>query len=259
MLIQWPDRFYHTSADTPDKVDPSSLARSGALAAAYAYWLSAAGAKDAAWLGHEMIARFKVRLVETVQGALTQALAAKTGEGLAEIVDTLDRRMAYLLSREKAALETLRRLAPVGCPIEHLQDEATKVTTRELGWAKGAIDLCTVTLGLKELPPIPPRELSDTELGAADLIPMRLVRGPIPVDSYIHLLQATDRESWRQLLKARDSHTSYTLTTLALFWADGQRSLLEIADLVEQELALRDIELLVRYFQLLENLGLVTL
>ena len=33
MLIHWPDRFYHTSADTPDRVSPDSLARSGALAA----------------------------------------------------------------------------------------------------------------------------------------------------------------------------------------------------------------------------------
>ena len=33
MLIQWPDRFYHTSADTPDRTDPGSLARAGSLAA----------------------------------------------------------------------------------------------------------------------------------------------------------------------------------------------------------------------------------
>ncbi|MFN2289657.1 MAG: DUF4910 domain-containing protein, partial [Anaerolineae bacterium] len=33
MLIQWPDRFYHTSADTPDRTDPRSLARAGSLAA----------------------------------------------------------------------------------------------------------------------------------------------------------------------------------------------------------------------------------
>ena len=33
MLIQWPDRYYHTSEDTLDKVDPAMLARIGSLAA----------------------------------------------------------------------------------------------------------------------------------------------------------------------------------------------------------------------------------
>ena len=43
MIIQWPDKFYHTSADTLEKVDPVSLARSGSLAAAYAYFVAQAG------------------------------------------------------------------------------------------------------------------------------------------------------------------------------------------------------------------------
>jgi hypothetical protein len=58
MLIHWPDKFYHTSADTADKVSPDSLARSGGLAATYAYWLSTAGDAEARWLGHRMAANF---------------------------------------------------------------------------------------------------------------------------------------------------------------------------------------------------------
>lgn len=40
MLGQWPDKYYHTSTDTLDKVDPYILSRSAALAAAYAYSLA---------------------------------------------------------------------------------------------------------------------------------------------------------------------------------------------------------------------------
>ena len=36
MLIQWPDKFYHTSADTIDKVDPKMLYRVACLTATYA-------------------------------------------------------------------------------------------------------------------------------------------------------------------------------------------------------------------------------
>jgi hypothetical protein len=48
------------------------------------------------------------------------------------------------------------------------------------------------------------------------------------------------------------------LSTLALYWADGARSVLEIADLVELESGRRDVELILTYFQLLEALGFVT-
>ena len=58
MIIHWPDKFYHTSEDTPEKVSPDSLAASGALAAVYAYWLATAGAAEAEWLGHWMVSRF---------------------------------------------------------------------------------------------------------------------------------------------------------------------------------------------------------
>ena len=40
MLGQWPDKFYHTSSDTLEMVDPYILSRSAALAAAYAYSLA---------------------------------------------------------------------------------------------------------------------------------------------------------------------------------------------------------------------------
>ena len=56
MLLQWPDRFYHTSADTLDKVDPAMLGRVGVAAAAYLWWLATAGPRrpagwDSPWSG----------------------------------------------------------------------------------------------------------------------------------------------------------------------------------------------------------------
>ncbi len=47
MLGQWPDRYYHTSTDTLDKVDSFILSRSAALAAAYAYSLANLEKEDA--------------------------------------------------------------------------------------------------------------------------------------------------------------------------------------------------------------------
>ncbi len=46
MLGQWPDKYYHTSTDTLDKVDPYILSRSAALAASYAYGLANLSEED---------------------------------------------------------------------------------------------------------------------------------------------------------------------------------------------------------------------
>jgi len=259
MLIQWPDRFYHTAADTPDRTDPHSLARSGALAAAYAYWLAAAGPQEATWLGHEMVARFKARAVEAAQAALTEALSEDDGQALAQAAAALDRRLTYLLDRCQAALGTLARLAPAGCPLAELQAEAERVARHELVWARGSLKSQAVTLGLEGLPAPPPWELTKEEQQAAGWKPQRQVRGPIPLNDHLHRLAEGEREAWRQLLKERPGWAYHTLITLALFWADGQRTLLEIADLVEMESGQRDLELLLAYFRLLEKLGFVSL
>ena len=42
MLIQWPDRYYHSSQDTPDRCDPRALAMAAGIAATYAATLSEA-------------------------------------------------------------------------------------------------------------------------------------------------------------------------------------------------------------------------
>jgi hypothetical protein len=258
MLIQWPDRYYHTAADTPDRTDSQSLARAGSLAAAYAYWLATAGTPAVTWLGHEMLARFKIRMIETAQGTVTQAMAHKDGTALAETLASLDRRLAYLLDRHRAALGTLERLAPVECSVEDLLSEAKQIANSELAWAKGVMDLHAATLGLAGLPDLPPRDLSDNEQQAAEIIPVRKVPGPVPLQQHLHRLESAEREAWRQLLKSRDGRAHYTLAILALYWADGTRSILEIADVVELETGKRDVELLLAYFRLLEKLGLVT-
>ena len=262
MLIQWPDRFYHTSADTPDRTDPNSLRRTGALAAAYAYWLAAAGDADAAWLGQEMTARFKTRLVQTAQQAVTAAAALDDAQALAQAMADLDRRIAFLLDRHKAALGTLERLAQAGCLIDELAAEAERAAQHELAWANKAIDLRAAGLGLVALPDLPsrdPGDLSDQERQAAKRVPVRLVRGPVPLGNHLQRLDAEDREQWRRLRKSREGGMHYTLTELALYWADGKRSVLEIADLVELEAGVRDVELLLAYFELLAKLGFVTL
>jgi hypothetical protein len=275
MLNQWPDRFYHTSADTPDRTDPHSLARAGALAAGYAYWLATASVPEATWLGYQMLARFKVRVVAVAQTAVGQAMACYDAAEITRIVAGLDRRLAYLLDRQQAALRTLARLGPVECLIVDLLVEAERLVAHELKWAQGAAALHAAAANLAlpgpgespaeqgvalSLQQDRERHLEDElERQAAKRIPHRLMRGPIPIESHLERLPEAARQPWRQLLEARSDEASEAMTTLALYWADGARSVLDIAGLVELETGQPDLELVSKTFEILQALGFVSL
>ncbi len=64
-----------------------------------------------------------------------------------------------------------------------------------------------------------------------------------------------DREAWWRLGKAHPD--SGILGTLAMYWTDGARSLLEVSRLVELEAGRTDLEYLVEYYRLLRAMGLV--
>jgi len=89
-------------------------------------------------------------------------------------------------------------------------------------------------------------------------VPRRLYRGPISLRHYLSQLSEEERERWWRLGKEREKGF-LTLPTLAEYWANGQLSLLEIADLIELEAGQRDVELLVEYFQMLGKLNLAEL
>ncbi|MBC7249798.1 MAG: DUF4910 domain-containing protein [Anaerolineae bacterium] len=259
MLIQWPDKFYHTSEDTLDKVDPAMLARVGSLAATYAYFLARAGERESVWLGHEMVTRHKARLGRTLQQALEDILSSDDAEALSRLAASLERRVAFSVARGRAALDTLHRLWPEGDGfVADLQHEITIAAEHELDRVRTVLEEHIKALGLTTLPPLPSPEADEWSAKAEAMIPRRLYPGPVSWDSHQHLLVPEKRERWRKLVKEREKG-GRTLPILAQYWADGERTVLEIADLVEMETGQRDVELLVEYFRLLAEMGLVEL
>jgi hypothetical protein len=73
----------------------------------------------------------------------------------------------------------------------------------------------------------------------------------------LNRVEAKDRDAWHRLLKNRKNWSHHTLTELAMYWTDGSRSILDIADLIEMETGLRDVELLLTYYHLLAKLEFV--
>lgn len=73
MLIQWPDRFYHSSHDTVEHTDPASLALAVRCAATYAGFLAAAGDDERAWLTRLVARGARRRLLEALDGTASRA------------------------------------------------------------------------------------------------------------------------------------------------------------------------------------------
>jgi hypothetical protein len=71
-------------------------------------------------------------------------------------------------------------------------------------------------------------------------------------------LSAEELADWFNLLASR-KNGGFTVPVLAEYWADGRRSALEIVDLVEMETGIRDAELIVSRFEMLQRLGLMEL
>lgn len=258
MLIQWPDKFYHTSADTLDKVSPTSLAQSGIMAAAFAFFVASAGESETTWLAHEMLTRFRTRLARLVQDHVGRLSEVGDTTACRRMLAALPPIVAYHLDRHRAALDTLERLSAGARPvIEEVYEAAVRFAgdeqTRgvELGRQLAGMP-GSITLTGEE------RELDNWERRAAGLRPRRHYRGPFSFIGGLADLPEKDKLAWQSFLDGR-SDGAYVVATLAEYWADGRRTALEIADLVEMETGLRDVELIVRRFELLEKLNLVEL
>jgi aminopeptidase YwaD len=239
-ITEWPDRFYHTSMDTLDKVDPCQLARVGVVAATYACFLAHAGAEEVPWLAEEVLSRHKSRVLALTRDALVRATDA---DQHADDAARLGRQVRFLEERAVRALSSLRRLADVD--LSPWQLEARHFAERELHRMDSL------------LPDFPaPPSTGEWEEQAASIVPRRLCPGPVDLKNFVNRMNEDEYETWWRVY--RDSpDATYTYPAMLLYWADGERSLQEICDLIELETGKRVTELLVTCCRLWERLGLV--
>ena len=258
MIIQWPDKFWHTSADTIDKVDPEMLRKVALITATYAYFLADAGPEEALWLTGETASREKRALLKRVQDMVTE-----TSEGDAEkasqILSRLRERIEYNTSRSIEAVASVKRLAPK----EKTFDDAIASFSKDLELTmkselKRAETLISQIVLVKGWTLKPPRKRpTKLEREAKDIVPVRKFRGPVSTREWMRKLSPMEREAFYRLGKAHKETSG--IETLAVYWSNGTRSLLDVSRLVELESGRTDLEYLVDYFRFLEKMGLIEL
>jgi hypothetical protein len=244
MLIQWPDKYYHTSGDTPDKVSADTLRRVVAASGAYAYTLALASERDALWLAGLTGRGLRKRMIDEM------ARGAPGGKAAAA---DLKYRARVLQMTGRQALRSLMKLVPGSAPLKDRLDAEVKAlrqcARQELSIVK------SVQVGRKSVPGARARTPAKGRGKYANLVVKRLVPGP--VDMHAVFMQMDRRVRARYAKRIAKESRAYMMQTLALYWADGRRSIAEICRLVGVELGYTNPGFIKFYFDLLKETGIV--
>ncbi len=225
MLIQWPDRYYHSSSDTPDRCDPASLAHTARTAAAYAAILSCAGQDEHA------------ELLALAGRSSRRRLFAALGS---------DRPTESAHAEHRRGHSAIASCARLGEPRTH----------ERRAMADGHESL--MAFFESEIAPELREPLSSVDADPDSPVPVRTLAAPL--DMQRHLLPgwelaATDvRERWRAL--DREIPGGLTATDIAWYMADGVRSVNAIAETIRLEGHAATPEWVERFFEGTAALGL---
>jgi aminopeptidase-like protein len=255
MMIQWPDKFYHTSDDTVDKVSPKSLGKVATIAATFAYFMANAGEKEAPWVASQVASREKRALSRMVQEALDRAAVYDVdAHKVDEVRDYLKEKIEFDVEVGIKALRSIKRIAP-GCEstINPLISNLMAEGEEEYNHAMKILEDLAGKQGIIELPDYEPKAKDEPE--EVDQVPAKLYRGPLSTRPWMRSLTMEDQEALRQLNK-RHGVTYGGPSTQALYWTDGSRSIREISRLVGLETGETNLPYLVEYYGLLVRSGL---
>ncbi len=123
MFITWPDPFYHSSEDTPDKLDPTQFKRAGVVGLGALAVLAQADEAMAMKVVSETLARGAERVGQAHRKGLGYIADATDAASLADAVKEARNAVRHQVEIEKAVLKTSAVLFPV--PADGLKKLAT--------------------------------------------------------------------------------------------------------------------------------------
>ncbi|MDF2892081.1 MAG: hypothetical protein K0R80_2448 [Clostridia bacterium] len=222
-LTQWPDKTYHTSADSLDHIDPAMLRRSAALAGAYCYIYSRFTVADAKVVIPEVSSRF-LKYISSLRRSKACSDAKERCEYLRDLYfATLDRISSLFDEKELCEL------------MPELEDEKRFFLQLEQISCGG---------GEKKVMPSSP-------------VPTRLFKAPLSMRSIIGDMTSDEKQ---RLCDLRCKYPSLdSLDDYIMYEADGKRTLADIACRVYFQTGTECGKYVKELFGMLTDLGLVKL
>lgn len=251
-LGTWPDNYYHSSEDSPNKCDPTQLRRVIFISAAGAYTMASAGEESAIRIIAEMYSGANIRL-GIQMGKANDMIWNASAEKMKSVCKRAVYNIEGLILAEKAAIDKMKTissspdvLSAINTRKEKLDDllEIQLITLKELMNTRSR-DL---------LIPVPVLNLDDAEKIAVKIVPVTTEKAKtMNYEGYYGLMNALPSE-----FKASHRYSGIVNSSEAAGLADGKRNLLQIKKMVdaqfERESPLQD---LVNYFNVLKEAGLM--
>jgi hypothetical protein len=251
MLIVWPDQWYHSSGDLPDKSDSTQLKRVAFIGAAAAVFLAGGGPAEAERLITEVSARSSGRLTQELlraEGLINGAESAK----LHDVYKDADNIVLQAFSREEAALASTRFFIRNDAALEGLLRSKIKTVQDTKPPYARELEQVYRSRCLKEK--LTPQKLSLT----ADEVRLgKLV--PVKTDKMKGLFDSAGFAAARREMKDAPAYLLGRGEAEVRNFIDGKRSVLEIRNGVSAVAApvqLKDVE---NFLKVLEKAGYVRL
>lgn len=249
MMITWPDKFYHTSADTPDNIDPKMLERVAVTAATYLYWIANSSVKEIGLLAGKLATQFS-KEIDEVFGNLLDGLVTPS---------LIEARIHFLKDRKLADLRSLERLVPddqltTWQPLLSRQITFVEHTyTYALGMLQSLLPFTTTTAQAEAAATAVVVDREQDPL--LQKVYVRKHVGPVHLSGFLRHLDKEEQERWHDIDK--NTLYAYSLQTYLQYWMDGKHTLADVIRLVELESGLKDVSFTLHYVRLLLRLGLL--
>lgn len=262
-FTQWPDRFYHTSMDTIDKVSEDSLRRIGWTITMVVLKLANADQRTAVELASLACSRGSARIAEASAKAsqdLHAAVDGPKGENkvreLAKLVKDNGSRIGHIVRREQEAVRSVRRLGTskeLEDFIDALVADLADAGERELAGLERTVKV--IERSLQRKMPAIARE-SKAERESKKLVPKRRFKGTLP---WSLLPDSLDEEGTKAYEKIEETDYEFMSKTAEIVnFMDGRRTVYEITEALSAEYGPTNHAHVMRYLRDLEKMRLVS-
>jgi hypothetical protein len=250
--------------DTLEYIDPDVLAKNATISAAYLYFIANADVADALWLCDEMESNFVRNITAQSQRVWLQLRTEEAARS--RLVHWYRRRLHFELERRLADFSAVQRLCAASeqTAVEHrvaeigeyltafAHDEEARFVDKVRKLAPAVLD----TDAPRDQDPVLVRR-------AAAVVPRRLYRSCVDerlVSQRLNQLGTEAKTAYRVLMERQSGQwATRSFARQAVYWMDGQRSLLDICDLIELDTGVRDLGFIVDYADWLVRLGFIEL
>lgn len=252
-FLVWPDRYYHTSGDQPERCDPTQLKRSALLAAAATIFLSDDCPHQARRLAGEMAARSRIRLAEELKRGFNLLNSSETKDLALNYKEAINF-IEQAIKREAAALDSLKNYSHRDKDIDTFL--SISIDNLRIDKARWLADLDQFYRLTCEVRGIKPEKISLTpeEKAASKIIPKRNLelKGPVNL-AYLREKIKDQPEAFNLPIFQEDSRITYEI----LNFVNGRNSLLDIRQAVSAEFKPIPLSWVQAYLELLARAGIV--